>query len=223
MRHSILSLFLWSLIQTTSIGLSEARAQPPEKNASQVVEILSFKVGSDYYQMLDGRSAVIPADSSEYPRTEGERIQRQQNSRRSSSQRSEDLKARGRQSSRIHVISDATFVKAEVKNTGAKQIRLIDWDFAFPRLVNNQLALRYDVSTKIDIKPGAKKALKQQLPAGASKCKVIHLTAEDLNAEKGRVFDSVCGEGVHDGSYLKQETVSIKRIEYADGSIWVKP
>ena len=43
-----------------------------------VFEIVSFKVGSDYYPMLDGKSAVIPADSGEFPRTEGEKVDQRQ-------------------------------------------------------------------------------------------------------------------------------------------------
>lgn len=218
MRLSIPWVFALILTPFAAMLHVGAHIQP-----SVPLEILSFKVGSDYYPLLDGKSPVVSADSSDYPKPESEKIYRDQGRRRSSTARMEELKARGRMSSRIQVISDASFVKTEFKNTGEKPIRSIDWDFAFPRFDGDQIALRFGVSSKVEIKPGAKKALKQQLPVGASKCKVIHLSADDLKAEKGKVFDSVCGQGIHDGSHLNQETISIKRIEYVDGSVWMKP
>jgi len=200
-----------------------AQAQQAQAESSPYktgIEILGFKVGSDYYPLLDGKSPIITADSSDYPRTESEKLYRQQTSRRGAAARAEELRARGQLRSRIKVISDASWVKATVKNTGSKTIKAVDWDFAFPRFEGEKLALRYDVSTRIEIRPGEKQALKQPLPAGASKCKVIHVGGDEAVDEKGKPFDSVCGQGIHDGSHLKQETVSIKRIEYADGSVW---
>ena len=36
-----------------------------------------------------------------------------------------------------------------LKNTGAKAIKTLDWDFAFPRYEKDKLVLRCDVSTDI--------------------------------------------------------------------------
>lgn len=211
-----------AIIATFLVHL-EVRGQQPQADSSPYkaqIEILGFQVGSDYYPLLDGKSPIITADSSDYPRTESEKQYRQQNVRRGAAARAEELRSRGQLRTRIKVISDASWVKAMVRNTSSKTIRAIDWDFAFPRFEGEKLALRYDVFTKVEIKPGGKKSLKQQLPAGASKCKVIHVGGEEATDGKGKPFDSVCGEGIHDGSHLKQETVSVKRIEYSDGSVW---
>ncbi len=189
-----------------------------------VFEIVSFKVGSDYYPMLDGKSAVIPADSGEFPRTEGEKVDQRQR-RGGYAARREEIRSRGQLRSRIQLISDATWVKLTIRNAAVRPIRAIVWDFAFPRFEEGRLVLRQEVASKAEIKPGEKKTVKFPLPPGASKCKVIHIDAK-AEAEHGQPppnYDSVCGEGVHDATQLKQETVRIKRIEFADGSIWPQP
>ncbi len=173
----------------------QAGSLPPRSE----IEILDFKVGTDYYPLLDGKSPIITADSSDYPRTESEKLYRQQTSRRGAAARAEELRARGQLRSRIKVISDASWVKATVRNTGSKTIKAIDWDFAFPRFEGAKLALRYDVSTRIEIKPGEKKALKQPLSARASKCKVVHVGAEDAVDEKGKPSIRSAGRGFTTG------------------------
>ncbi|MFN0086593.1 MAG: hypothetical protein ACKVX9_14485 [Blastocatellia bacterium] len=189
-----------------------------------VFEVQSFKVGSDYYPLLDAKSPVITADSGDFPRTESEKVYRQQSGRRGGYARNEDIRARGQLRSRIQVIGDATWVRLTIRNAGEKPMRMIHWDFAFPRFEDGKLALRFDVASKAEIKPGEKKTLKQQLPPGANKCKVIHVDAaeEARNGPPGN-FESVCGKGIHDATQLKQETVIIKRIEFADGSVWQRP
>jgi hypothetical protein len=81
------------------------------------------------------------------------------------------------------------------------------------------------VTTNIEIKPGGKKTLKYKLPPGAKRCEVIRVTSDENQPEKVSAFEAVCGQGFHDPSLLrqKQETVSIKRveyIEYKDGTEW---
>lgn len=92
-------------------------------------------------------------------------------------------------------------------------IKAIAWDFAFPRREGGQTLLRYAVSSKIEINPAGKKTLKQPLPASAMKCKVVTVGND-------KAFEAVCGQGVNDPSQFPQEPVTIKRIEYADGSVW---
>jgi hypothetical protein len=181
------------------------------------VEVLGFKIASDYYPMLDSKNSMFTADNPDFPRPETERIAGQGSRRRG---RMEDSRSQGKLRSRIKVIGEADSVNLSIKNTGTKLIKAIEWDFAFPRYVNGQMVLRYDVSTKVEIKPGAKKSLKQPLPLGASRCKIVNMDAENIQEEKAKINESICGPGIHDPSYLKQETVTIKRIEYADGSVW---
>jgi hypothetical protein len=183
------------------------------------VEVLSFKIGSDYYPMLDSKDSMYTADNPDFPRPETERMAGQGSRRRG---RMEDSKSQGKLRSKIKVVGEADYVNLSIKNTGAKAIKTIEWDFAFPRYVNSQMVLRYDVSTKVEIKPGAKKSLKQPLPLGASRCKIVNVDAENSEEEKAKINESICGPGINDPSHLKQETVTIKRIEYADGSVWQK-
>lgn len=167
---------------------------------------------------------MFTADNPDLPRTDVERVTgqtvNQGTRRRGISAQMESSRAQGKLRTRIRVISDAHSVNVVIRNAGTKTIEAIEWDFAFPRYVDGQMILRYDVLSKAEIKPGGKKTLKQSLPVGATHCKTVVVNAENEKQEKANTSEAVCGPGVHDPSYLKQETVSIKRIEYVDGSVW---
>jgi hypothetical protein len=207
--------------QTTTPAATENIAhagKPP-------VEIVSHKIGSEYYPMLDRPSATAPpmtAETGDMPRPANEQLARQGRSRFSVPP--EVRRVGGRLRSYTRVIDDAQSVQVLVKNTAAKPIRLVEWDFAFPRYENGQLLSRYDVTTKTKIKPGGKKTLKHKLPPGAKRCEVVKVVSGEDEPEKVSTFEAVCGQGFHDPSLLKQkqETISIKRIEYQDGSEWRK-
>ena len=78
------------------------------------------------------------------------------------------------------------------------------------------------MTTRVEIKPDGKKTLKHKLPPGAKRCEVVKVISDENQPEKISAFEAVCGKGFHDPSLLsqKQETISIKRIVYADGSEW---
>ncbi len=196
------------------------------------VEIVSHKIGQDYYPMLDRPSLTSPqmaAENGDAPLTENERIARQQRNRSdkvaSAPIAPGDTRSRGRLRSYTRVIDNAQLVQVVVKNTKSKPIKSVDWDFAFPRYENGQLLSRFDVASKIEIKPGGKKTLKYKLPAGAKKCEVVKVVTDENQPDKVSTFEAVCGAGFNDPSLLKQkqETISIKRIEYVDGSAWQRP
>ncbi|HZS09305.1 MAG TPA: hypothetical protein VFD58_31010 [Blastocatellia bacterium] len=189
--------------------------QPAAREDKPPVEILSFKIGTDYYPMLDQKPSTMTADNPDFPRPESEGM-----SKRPRSARNEDIRSRGKLRSQIKVISDAQWVNVVIKNTGTKAIKAVEWDFAFPRYEEGRLALRYDVTSKVEIKAGGKKTLKQQLPPGATRCQAIIVSADAGRDEKAKTSEAVCGPGFLDPSKLKQETVTIKRIEYADDSVW---
>jgi hypothetical protein len=162
----------------------------------------------------------MTADTGDMPRPANEQLARQNRSRFSVPP--EDRRARGRLRSYTRVIDDAQLVQVVIKNTETKPIKAVEWDFAFPRYESGQLLSRYDVTTKVEIKPGGKKTLKHKLPPGAKRCEVVKVVSDENQPEKVSAFEAVCGQGFHDPSLLKQkqETVSIKRIEYKDGSEW---
>ncbi len=187
------------------------------------VEIVSHKIGAEYYPMLDRPSLTAPqmtADTGDMPRPANEQLARQNRSRFSVPP--EDRRSRGRLRSYTRVIDDAQLVQVVIKNTETKPIKVVEWDFAFPRYESGRLLSRYDVTTKVEIKPGGKKTLKHKLPPGAKRCEVVKVVSDENQPEKVSAFEAVCGQGFHDPSLLKQkqETVSIKRIEYKDGSEW---
>jgi hypothetical protein len=189
------------------------------------VEIVSYKIGVEYYPMLDRPGMTAPpmtAETGDIPRTPSEPNVRRNRSRFSVPP--EERRANGRLRSYTRVIDNAQLVQVFIKNTGSKPIKVVEWDFAFPRYENGQLLSRYDVITKIEIKPGGKKTLKHNLPPGAKRCEVVKVISDENQPENIVAFEAVCGQGFHDPSLLnqKQETISINRIEYADRSVWLK-
>ena len=205
---------------------ANAATQVPAAPDKPALEIINFKIGNNYNPLLDRQPSAFSAEAVEVPQTEAEKLARrtaQANRGNSTYNQStprgviapEDKSSRGRLRSTIRVIDMAEWVNISVKNLSDKPIKTIEWDFAFPRYENGKVVLRYDVNSKADIKPGGKKTLKQPLPQGAMKCKVVTIS-------DGKAFESVCSKSFQDPTQSPQEPVSIKKIEYADGSVWRK-
>lgn len=205
----LVALMTWAIA-----GSQQPATVPP-------VEVISFKIGSDYYPMLDRQPSPMSAENSDFPRPPTE-VQAQQNRRRTDSERMEDLRSRGKLRSTLTVVSEAQWINLTVRNTSVKPIKRLTWDFAFPRYEDGKLILRAEVVSQTEIKPGGKKTLKQMLPPGASRCQALVVSAEDKPDDKAKTFEAVCGRGFNDPTQLKQtqETVTLKRLEYADGSVW---
>lgn len=221
------------VISTISIAvIAQTQPSTPAQPEKPPVEVVRHKIGTDYYPMLDRPSLTTPsmaAENGDLPMTENERISRHRNRNPSNKLPSApiapgDTRSRGRLSSFTRVIDSAEMIQVELKNSNSKAIKAVEWDFAFPRYENGQLILRYNVTTKVEIKPGGKKTLKHKLPTGAKKCEVVKVISDENQPDKVSTFEAVCGQGFHDPSLLKQkqETITIKRIEFADGSAWQK-
>jgi hypothetical protein len=214
----------------TFVGLVAAFAQTPSPQppatGSPALEILQFRVGSDYYPMLDRQGAMtMTADNPDFPRTDAERAQRRAGRRGDQRERIEETQARGRLRSNVRVVDEAQWVQVTVRNDGPKVIKAVAWDFAFPRLVDNQVALRFDVSSQIEIKPGKKKTLKQALPPGARGCEMMVVRAGEGGGAQVGYYGGVCGHplAMRDPAATTQEAATIRRVEYADGSVWQRP
>lgn len=206
-----------------------AQVQSPMEQVRPPVEIIKHKIGMDYYPMLDRPSLTTPsmsAENGDMPMSEAERLARR--SRGPSNKTSSapiapgDTRSRGRLRTYTRVIDAAEYVLIELKNSNSKAIKSVEWDFAFPRYENGQLLLRFDVKSTVEIKPGGKKTLKHKLPPNAKKCEVVKVIADENQPEKVSTFEAVCGQGFHDPSLQnqKQETITIKRIEFVDGTAW---
>jgi hypothetical protein len=236
----LIALTIATAIAAAISGQAQTEKAPtgtegPVASEKMPVQIVSHKIGTEYYPMLDrpgSTSQPMTADTGDIPITENERIARQNSNANSRTTRRdstapvapEDKRSRGRLRSYTRVIDNAQQVQVVLKNTGEKPIQSVDWDFAFPRYENGVLLSRFDVTTKAEIKPGGKKTLKFKLPEGAKKCEVVRVVNDENQPEKTNTFEAVCGAGFHDPSLLnqKQETISVKRIAYADGSVWPK-
>src|SRR6185295_13735290 len=176
-----------------------------------------------YYNPLLERSGVTGADERELPRTPNEQVSNAgRGNNRSHQERANEVGVPPGAAPTIKVLSPAEWVYLSIKNTSAKPIKAIVWDFAFMRMEAGKLVLRYEVTNQVEVKAGAKKTLKQPLPPGATRCQVINVSAGATPNDKAKTFESVCGRGFNDPSQLKekQEPITIKRIEYADGSVW---
>lgn len=215
-------LFLTSLVCVSFSVTSQSNPSVPSDKPA--LEITSFKIGNNYYPLLDRQPSSFSAEAVEIPQTEADKVSRRnaQSTRGNSTYNQstprgvlapEDRQTRGRLQSTVRVIDMAEWVNVSVKNLSDKTIKMVEWDFAFPRREGEKVILRYNVSSKAEIKPGGKKTLKQPLPEGAMKCKVVMIS-------DGKAFESVCSKSFQDPSQFPQESVSIKRIEYADGSVW---
>ncbi len=83
-----------ALTQMAANALQDQLVASPEKPA---VEILSFKIVSDYYPILDRKSPIPTADSSDFPLVKCERVSR----------RSSGMGESGKLRSELRVISTA--------------------------------------------------------------------------------------------------------------------
>lgn len=209
-----LALFAISVSCVSALAQAPALATPP-------VEIGSFKIGTDYYPMLDSKPSTMTADNPEFPRPPLETAARK-NRRGGFGERNEEIKARGKSHTTLLVINDAQWVSLALKNTGTKLIKTVVWDFAFARKEEGELLARYEVLSQVEIKPGGKKTLKHPLPPGASRCQVLHVSEAATQNGKAKAVEMICGRGINDPTQLpeKPEPVILKRIEYADGTAW---
>lgn len=229
--RSLVRLLAVLLLGTTAVFAQVVADTPTSPSVltqgRPAVEIINFKIGNNYYPLLDQKPSIFSAEVTDIPQTEAEKVARRnaQTTRNNSTynqntprgiiapEDKRERRAQGQLRSTIRVIDMAEWVNLSIKNTADKAIKAIEWDFAFPRREGDKVILRYDVSNKTDIKPGSKKTLKQPLPQGAMKCKVVAIN-------DGKAFESVCSKSFQDPSQFPQDPVSIKRIEYADGSVW---
>jgi hypothetical protein len=210
--------FAFSHIRQTAVALVLSISVWPQTSAPPL-QVINFKIEGDYSRLLDRKGSDYTAENPDLPRTEVERIGPPPRRRAA---RTEQTRAHGRLRSELRIVSDAQWINLTVRNTGQQTIKVVTWDFAFPRYENGLLVLRQEVRTTEEIKPGNKKTLKYQLPPNAKKCAVVVLNAAEKSAGEAKPFEAVCGPGFNDPSLLKerQESIAIKRIEYLDGSIW---
>jgi hypothetical protein len=226
MRVSV-TISLALLASMAASAAANAQAVPETAPAKPPVEVISYKIDRDYYPMLDRPSSTTPqmsADVQGLPPVESEAISRQRarNARGPiAPMPREDTRSRGILSSYIRVIEDAQVVQTVFRNTTDKRVNSVEWDFAFPRYENGVLLSRFDVASTVEIKPGGKKTIKYKLPAGAKKCEVVRVQKAE-QSQGVSTFEAVCGEGFNDPLLdgQRQETISIRRIIFADGTTW---
>jgi hypothetical protein len=187
---------------TSSIaGQSAQSSSPPvtENKASAdkpPVEILNYKIYRESYPMLDSPSPMA-AENGSIPRLPNRAsldslsTKERRREGRSGSSRSYERGAYG-----------PDLFQVVIRNTSAKAIEVIEWDFLFTHCENDKFVPRFDVTTRVKIKPGGKKTLKSNMPQGGIiRCMMPRAILDELR---------------------KQERVLIKRIEYVDGSVWQK-
>jgi hypothetical protein len=206
MKVGLHNLF-WVLTCVPLIGAAPITPPP--------FEIVSFKIVSYYNPLLD-RGAPMDASARETERTPAENVARNtRTTNRSPQERANEIGVPPGAAPQLKHISPAEWVYFTVKNTSEKTIQALVWEFAFLRMEQGQLVLAQTMESKVELKPGKQKTIRQPLPPGASRCKVI-------SAQKESTQEYVCGRGFADPSLLKEKPapVGVRRIEYADGSSW---
>ena len=200
------------VISAASAGLCQRTHDAPP------LEIISFQIGNNYNPLLERQPAVFPAENGDAPMSQAEREARRN---LPPNRRNVGVIAPGatpaKRPASVQVVDQAEWVKLTLRNSGSKAIKTLTWDFAFPRRAEDgQWRLRYEVTSKLELKPGGQKALKQKLPKGALKCDVVQVSG-------GKVLENVCSQDANDPTQFPQAAVALKRIEYADGTVWPQP
>ena len=178
---------------TSSIaGQSQQSANPPateNKDSADKppVEILSYKVAHESYEKRASwiSSSQMAAESGDIPTLPNE-------DRNPATREVRSVRPMGGLNSKV-------VFKVAIKNTSAKPIKVIEWDFMHPNCENGQFVLRHARTSKVKITPGSQKTITGRLSIGRNPCP---------------------GPKVNWDEAQKQERISIKRIEYVDGSVW---
>lgn len=93
---------------------------------------------------------------------------------------------------------------ASFRNTGAKTIKQIDWDFLFFDAATNQIVGRIELGSDEKIEPGKKKDVSFFLPTPPARI----ISAQALNSKERRGLN---------------ERIILVRVVYEDGSVWQRP
>lgn len=184
----------------------------PSASPTSSLEVVRFRIEADLSRLLDRKPSPFTADNPDVPTTISDTLQYSNPRRRSV--RQEEARARGRWQTRVRVVGEAETITLTVRNRGTSTIRSFVWDFAFPRYVGGKLVTRQQVTSRVEIRPGAKKTVEYQLPTGARRCQTIVVRPEG-SGDKGSesVFEAVCGPGFQDSSGLDEPTVLIRQVE----------
>jgi len=94
--------------------------------------------------------------------------------------------------------------KVSLKNTGAKTIKVIDWDYVFLDPETKNEIARHQFTSEEKIHPGKNKQLEVFILSPPTKT----VSAKALDKKERTFFD---------------ERVEVARIEYSDGSVWQQP
>ncbi len=94
--------------------------------------------------------------------------------------------------------------KVVVENTGARTIKLIDWDYVFSDPETKSEIARHQFTSEEKIRPGKNKELDVLILSAPTKT----VSAAVLRRKEQSPFD---------------EQVILVRIEYTDGSVWQRP
>jgi len=113
-----------------------------------------------------------------------------------------------------------TMASLIVRNSGAKTVKAIEWDFPHPHISDNKPVLRYALRSKTSIKPGEIKTIRELLRNSAkgfntAKGNGPERTVTFISRESG-ISLTVPIDCLRDGA-------RINRIRFSDGSSWQRP
>ena len=127
-----------------------------------------------------------------------------------------------------------------IKNIGAKTIKAIEWEAPQMNFKNDQLLWRLVIKSKVDLEPGETTHLKQTLQQPKKRLTmtamsgsggtytfpqtggilVMQYQGEAAPPIQAVTFTTEPGKSFTIPADWQRQPISIKRIEYADGSVW---
>lgn len=204
-------VLVWGNLRLVADVFSGQEGQSSTSPTSPL-EVVKFRIEADLSRLLDRKLSPFTADNPDVPTTLSDTLQSSNPRRRSV--RQAEARERGRSRTQVRVIGEAETITLTVRNRGTSTIRSFVWDFAFPRYVGGTLVTRQQVTSRVEIKPGAKKTVEYPLPTGARRCQTIVVRPEESGEKGGEsVFEAVCGPGFQDSSGLEEPTVLIRQVE----------
>ena len=108
------------------------------------------------------------------------------------------------------------YATVTLRNSGTKAVKAIDWEYILPRFVKGKEVDAYRVRSKAKLQPGATLTLSSLVPRD-------DCSGTFLNARGVQWISGTCRLGGTRTTAWYRQGARLKRIRYADGSVWQAP
>jgi len=105
-----------------------------------------------------------------------------------------------------------------VRNTGTKMIKAIEWDYVHPHVAGKKVLLRREARSKVNLGPNEERVLQVSVPEGGKRCPVAFY--KPAGTTNGYYFSTRCNARGEAPYGWDKERARLRRVEYADGTVW---